>query len=164
MGEVYRAVDTRLGREVALKVLPDSVAGDPARCSRFKAEARAVAALNHPNIVALYDIGDGFLITELVEGEPLRADGRSVRKIVEVATQVASGLGAAHAAGIVHRDLKPDNILVTREGRAKILDFGLAKAPSVASAASASGPTLTAHTDPGTVVGTPGYMSPEQVR
>src|SRR5689334_11530402 len=125
MGEVYRAHDTRLGRDVALKILPDDVAGDASRRSRFEQEARAVAALNHPNIVAVYDVGNGYMVSELVDGDALGAVKWGLRKTVDLAGQIAGGLAAAHAAGIVHRDLKPDNVLVTKDGRAKILDFGL---------------------------------------
>src|ERR1039458_7784070 len=144
MGEVYRARDTRLGRDVALKILPADLANDPSRRARFEQEARAVAALNHPNIVAVYDVGDGYIVSELVDGEPLRGGKLSVRKILEVAGQIASGLAAAHNAGIVHRDLKPDNILLTRGGRPEILDFGLAVALSFAcgNAVIFSGPKL----------------------
>jgi serine/threonine protein kinase len=162
MGEVYRARDTRLGREVALKILPAEVAGDSSRRQRFELEARAVAALNHPNIVAIYDVGDGYIVTELVDGEPLCGTKFGLRKIMDVAKQVAAGLSCAHDAGIVHRDLKPANILLTRDGRVKILDFGLAKVTRTAGEANAE--TLTVHTDPGVVMGTVGYMSLEQVR
>jgi len=162
MGEVYRARDTRLGREVALKILPPDVANDPVRRQRFELEARAVAALNHPNIVAIYDVGEGFIVSELVDGEPLGAARLSVRKILDLAVQIAGGLAAAHDAGIVHRDLKPANILLTRDGRPKILDFGLAKLQP--KAASVAGETVTVRTEAGVVMGTPGYMSPEQVR
>src|SRR5215471_3299466 len=127
MGEVYRAHDSRLGRDVALKILPPELAGDPTRRARFEREARAVAALNHPNIVAVYDVGEGYIVGELVDGQPLRGAKLGLRKTIEVAIQIASGLVAAHDAGIVHRDLKPDNIVLTRDGRPKILDFGLAK-------------------------------------
>jgi Tol biopolymer transport system component len=167
MGEVYRARDTRLGREVALKILPREVAGDASRRKRFELEARAVAALSHPNIVAVYDVGDEdgmlYIVSELVDGQSLRGAKFALRKTLDIAAQIASGLGAAHAAGIVHRDLKPANILVTREGRAKILDFGLAKVTAKWSE-DAETATLTAHTEPGVVVGTVAYMSPEQVR
>ena len=163
MGEVYRARDTRLGRDVALKILPAELANDATRRQRFEQEARAVAALNHPNIVAVYDVGDGYIVSELVDGEPLRAGRLGLRKTIEMAAQIASGLAAAHAAGIVHRDLKPDNILLTRDGRPKILDFGLAKVQT-ARAAAADDATVTVRTEAGQVMGTPGYMSPEQVR
>src|ERR1700704_3163483 len=135
MGEVYRAKDTRLGREVALKILPESFARDADRLRRFEQEARAVAALNHPNILAIHDIGEQggspFLVSELLEGESLRAvfdrGALPQRKTVEYGVQIAHGLAAAHEKGIVHRDLKPENIFVTKDGRIKILDFGLAK-------------------------------------
>ena len=125
MGEVYRAHDTRLDRDVALKILPAEVADDPSRRQRFELEARAVAALNHPNIVSIYDVGteDGvlYLVSELVDGEPLRGAAFSLRKTIEIAVQMADGLASAHAAGITHRDLKPDNILLTRDGRVVLL-------------------------------------------
>uniref|UniRef100_Q021S6 non-specific serine/threonine protein kinase n=1 Tax=Solibacter usitatus (strain Ellin6076) TaxID=234267 RepID=Q021S6_SOLUE len=164
MGEVYRARDTRLGRDVALKILPPELAEDPSRRARFEQEARAVAALNHPNIVAVFDVGDGYMVSELVEGEPLRASHPGLRKTLDLAGQIASGLAAAHAAGIVHRDLKPENVLVTKDGRAKILDFGLARIRRNAAVASGQTETATVKTEPGTVMGTVGYMSPEQVR
>ena len=164
MGEVYRARDTRLGRDVALKILPAEVANDSARRQRFELEARAVAALNHPNIVAVYDVGEGYMVSELVEGGSLRGAKLGLRKALDVAAQIAGGLAAAHEAGIVHRDLKPDNILLTRDGRAKVLDFGLAKMSAPRSHAAAATETVTARTEPGTVMGTVGYMSPEQVR
>jgi predicted Ser/Thr protein kinase len=160
MGEVYRARDPRLSRDVALKILPQELVGDRSRRARFEQEARAVAALNHPNIVAVYDVGEGYIVSELVDGEPLRAGRLGLRRTIEVAVQIASGLAAAHDAGIVHRDLKPDNILLTRDGRPKILDFGLAKVQ----AAGGEGETVTVRTEVGLVMGTPGYMSPEQVR
>jgi hypothetical protein len=170
MGEVYRARDTRLDRWVAIKVLPASFANDPDRLRRFEQEARAVAALNHPNILALHDIGsqDGtsYLISEFLEGNTLReqlANGAlPARKAIEYALQIAQGLGAAHDKGIVHRDLKPENIFVTKDGRLKILDFGLAKAQM--EAATKDGTTVASQTTPGMAMGTAGYMSPEQVR
>ena len=155
MGEVWKARDTRLDRIVAIKISQGNFD------ERFEREARAIAALNHPNICQLYDVGPNYLVMEFVEGSPIaRADG--VRKLLDVAVQIADGLAAAHAGGILHRDLKPDNILVTREGRVKILDFGLAKSLTARPADDA---TLTIGiTDPGTVVGTVNYMSPEQAR
>jgi serine/threonine protein kinase len=167
MGEVYRARDTRLNRDVALKVLPEDFARDPSRRQRFEKEARAVAALNHHNIVAVYDVGENFLVSELVEGETLRQAGKLSRPAIDLAIQIAEGLAAAHAAGVTHRDLKPANIMINRDGRAKILDFGLAKitqprAPGPASEASTE--TQTAQTEDGMVIGTLGYMSPEQVK
>ena len=135
MGEVYRARDTRLDRSVAIKVLPEAIAADPDRMQRFEQEARSIAALNHPNIVAVYDVGvqDGtsYLVMELLEGETLRerlnGGALPVRKAVEIGTQIAYGLAAAHERGIVHRDLKPENIFLTKDGHIKLLDFGLAK-------------------------------------
>ena len=150
MGEVYRARDTRLGRDVAVKILPPELANDPSRRQRFDLEARAVAALNHPNIVAIYDVGDGYIVTELVDGAPLRGAKFGLRKTLDIAAQIAGGLACAHDAGIVHRDLKPDNILLTRDGRVKILDFGLAKVSH--SAASMATETLTVRTEPGMVM------------
>lgn len=175
MGEVYRARDSRLDRIVALKVLPTSFSADSERLRRFEQEARSVAALNHPNILAVHDIGthDGapYMICELLEGETLRArlqgGALSPRRAIEFATQIAEGLAAAHEKGIVHRDLKPENIFLTKDGRVKILDFGLAKIARVGSEPNAS-QTLTsadvALTEAGQVLGTAGYMSPEQVR
>jgi Tol biopolymer transport system component len=169
MGEVYRAQDSRLGRDVALKILPDGVAGDPARQQRFETEARAVAALNHPNIVAIYDVAlqeqPAFIVSELVSGETLRGVIQRgpvpLKKVLDIAVQIADGLAAAHAAGIAHRDLKPENIMLTPEGRAKILDFGLAKSISRAEGHVDATRTI-AVTEPGTIVGTASYMSPEQ--
>ena len=176
MGEVYRARDSRLARDVALKILPASFAANAERLRRFEQEARAVASLNHPNIVALYDIGQDddapFLVSELLEGESLREvltrGVPSHRKAIDYAVQIAHGLAAAHSKNIAHRDLKPDNIFVTREGRVKILDFGLAKSVERSAAQSQNAMlTMTAAapaTDAGVVMGTAGYMSPEQVR
>ncbi|MET0556563.1 MAG: protein kinase [Vicinamibacteria bacterium] len=172
MGEVYRARDGRLGREVALKILPPSVAGDEDRLRRFELEARAASALNHPNVVAVYDVGrhEGapFVVSELLEGGTLRdrlQDGAlPPKRAIEYAVQMAHGLAAAHDRGIVHRDLKPENVMVTRDGHVKILDFGLAKLTRVEPDEREDAATFTRQTDPGKVLGTVGYMSPEQVR
>lgn len=172
MGEVYRARDTRLLRDVALKVLPASFTTDPDRLRRFEQEARAVAALNHPNIVSIHDVGnvDGinFIVSELLEGETLRqritAAGMPARKAIELALQLANGLAAAHEQGIVHRDLKPENIFITRSGRLKILDFGLAKLRRPRETAETIDGSSEVHTTVGQVLGTAGYMSPEQVK
>jgi eukaryotic-like serine/threonine-protein kinase len=170
MGEVYRARDTRLSRDVAIKVLPAVFTRDVERLRRFQQEAQAVAALNHPNILAIHDFGehDGspYIVTEFLEGETLRsrlgAGAVPVRKTTEIAEQIARGLAAAHDKGIVHRDLKPENIYIIRDGRVKILDFGLAKLTPETTAPDAA--TLASQTQPGVVMGTVGYMSPEQVR
>ena len=175
MGEVYRAKDTRLGREVALKVLPESFSQDPDRLRRFEQEAKAVAALNHPNIMSIHDIGqqDGvpYLVSELLEGNSLRVEMEiarlPVRKAVEYAVQLAQGLSAAHDKNIIHRDLKPENIFVTHEGRVKILDFGLAKLAGQGGKTDSESVAMTltsAPTEAGKVLGTVGYMAPEQVR
>jgi len=175
MGEVYRARDSRLGREVALKVLPESFARDADRLRRFEQEARAVAALNHPNILAIHDIGEQgaapFIVSELLEGNSLRVEldhgPLTARKACDYAAQIAQGLAAAHEKNIIHRDLKPENIFVTKEGRIKILDFGLAKVATNArgSKGESDGMTLTSSpTEAGVVMGTAGYMAPEQVR
>ena len=174
MGEVYRAHDSRLGRQVAVKVLPASFAADQERLRRFEQEARATGALNHPNILGVYDIGtyEGapYVVSELLDGDTLRARIGNTplphRKAIDYATQIAKGLAAAHDKGIVHRDLKPDNVFVTRDGRVKILDFGLAKMtePGVTVDAETALAHATPKTSAGTVLGTVGYMSPEQVR
>ena len=172
MGEVYRAHDPRLGREVAIKVLPASVTTNPERLRRFEQESRAAGALNHPNILAVYDIGsqDGapYQVTELLEGSTVRdvigVAPLSVRKAVEYAGQIAHGLAAAHEKGIVHRDLKPENIFVCSDGRVKILDFGLAKLSETDSDEQTATSLQGVQTGAGVVLGTPGYMSPEQVR
>jgi eukaryotic-like serine/threonine-protein kinase len=198
MGEVYRARDPRLGREVAIKVLPTAASADPERLRRFEQEARAAGALNHPNILVIYDIGmhEGapYIVSELLEGETLRgrlrsdakpvsssppaasgaaepktvtpATALSQRKSIQYAIQIAQGLAAAHEKGIVHRDLKPENIFISRDGHVKILDFGLAKLsqPVEASSSLTALPTSAPATEPGMVLGTVGYMSPEQVR
>jgi len=168
MGEVYRARDSRLNRDVAIKVLPAAFARDPERLRRFQQEAQAIAALNHPNILAIHDFGEHegspYLVTEFLEGETLRErlGTMPLRKAIESAEQIARGLAAAHAKGIVHRDLKPENIFITRDGRVKILDFGLAKLTHPESTADAA--TLASQTEPGVMLGTVGYMSPEQVK
>jgi serine/threonine protein kinase len=173
MGEVYRARDTRLGRDVAIKVIPESLANDPDRLSRFEQEARTIAALNHPNILAIFDVGvqgtTRYLVSEFLEGETLRqkleAGPLSPRRATEYAAQIASGLAAAHAKGIIHRDLKPENIFILKSGSIKILDFGLAKASQAVATATGALTTMGATaTAPGMVMGTAGYMSPEQVR
>ena len=177
MGEVYLAEDTRLRRKVAIKLLPAEFAKDADRLRRFEQEARATSALNHPNILTIYDIGaeslkDGeapYIVAELLEGEELRAqlgDGAlPVRKVLDYARQIADGLAAAHTKGVVHRDLKPENLFVTSEGHIKILDFGLAKLrPRPPGGAGLNAPTQTRVTGPNVVMGTVGYMSPEQVR
>ncbi len=174
MGEVYRARDTRLSREVAIKVLPEAFARDSDRLQRFEHEARVLSTVNHPNILAIHDVGAQgeihYLVSELLEGQTLRekmnAGPLSQRRVTEYAIEMARGLAAAHEKGIVHRDFKPDNVFITKDGRVKILDFGLAK--QAMSEAAASGYTATVvgpePTQPGTVMGTVGYMSPEQVR
>ncbi len=173
MGEVYRARDTRLGRDVAIKVLPESLARDADRLSRFEHEARTIAALNHPSILAIFDVGvqgtTHYLVSELLEGETLRqkleAGPLSARRATEYAAQIANGLAAAHAKGVVHRDLKPENIFILKTGSVKILDFGLAKAAQMAATAAGTLETVgMTGTAPGMVMGTVGYMSPEQVR
>jgi serine/threonine protein kinase/Tol biopolymer transport system component len=172
MGEVYRARDSRLRRDVAIKVLPSLFSADSERLRRFEQEARAAAALNHPNILVVFQMGtyEGapYLVTELLEGETLREQikrGRvPVRKAIDYGVQTARGLAAAHEEGIVHRDLKPENLFVTRDGRVKILDYGLAKLTQPSSHLESGSPGLNNSTEPGVVMGTVGYMSPEQVR
>ena len=172
MGEVYRARDARLDRTVAIKVLPASFSADRDRMQRFEQEARAAAALNHPNILSIFDIGgehgSPYVVSELLEGETLRERLRSgalsSRKAIDYGLQVARGLAAAHEKGIVHRDLKPENLFVTSDGRVKILDFGLAKLTRPEEVSGADAPTVHAVTEPGLIMGTAGYMSPEQVR
>jgi eukaryotic-like serine/threonine-protein kinase len=174
MGEVYRARDDRLRREVAIKVLPASYSADRDRLRRFEQEAQAAGALNHPNIMAVHDLGSHegapFIVTELLEGETLRArlsgGAMAVRKAIDFATQIARGLAAAHEKGIIHRDLKPENLFLINDGRVKILDFGLAKLtqPEGTAAPQTNLPTASAGTEPGVVMGTLGYMSPEQVK
>jgi serine/threonine protein kinase len=170
MGEVYRARDTRLGRDVAIKVLPEALARDADRLRRFETEARAVAALNHPNILSIHDIGthEGapYLVSECLEGQSLRQElsGGALPRAVEYGTEIAQGLAAAHDKGIVHRDLKPENIFVTRDGRVKILDFGLAKLARAEGSAEDGATLEGVPTSAGVVLGTVGYMSPEQVK
>jgi serine/threonine protein kinase len=168
MGEVYRAHDLDLGRDVALKVLPDEVVHDPERLARFDREARAAAALNHPNVLAVYEVGSGhhppFVAFELLSGHTLRLmldRPLGLGRALDFATQAAKGLGAAHDKGIVHRDIKPENLFITTDGALKILDFGIAKRADDGSQRREGASTLTA---PGAVLGTCGYMAPEQVR
>ena len=173
MGEVYRARDAALKRDVAIKVLPGEWSRDAERLRRFELEAQAAAALNHPNIVSIFHVGqyDGspYIVTELLQGETLRERLRKgpmrLREVLDHGVELARGLAAAHDAGIVHRDLKPENIWMTKDGRIKILDFGLAKL-NPAKAASSDGSTVSFWQEsvPGHVLGTVGYMSPEQVR
>lgn len=174
MGEVYRARDEKLNRDVAIKVLPAALSENTDRLHRFEQEAQAAGALNHPNILVIYDVGTNenapYVVSELLEGEILRDrldhGALSSRKAIDYATQIARGLAAAHAKGIVHRDLKPENLYITKDEHVKILDFGLAKLvqPSAEEVAQTDVATRKVHTDPGTVMGTAGYMAPEQVR
>jgi eukaryotic-like serine/threonine-protein kinase len=165
MGEVWRARDTRLERDVAMKLLPVAFARDPDRIARFEQEARAASALNHPNIISVFDVGHEngtwWIVSELVDGESLRQlidrGPLPARRVIEIGTQIAEGLAASHAAGVVHRDLKPGNIMLRRDGRVKIVDFGLAKREH-------PGAECTPLSHSGMVLGTAGYMSPEQVR
>src|SRR5262245_5755984 len=172
MGEVWRARDTRLGREVAIKVLPEELSKDPDRLRRFEKEAIAASALNHPNVVTIHEVGQSdstsFIVMELVDGKTLRealAGGAlTTRKLLDIGIQVAEGLAKAHSAGIVHRDLKPENVIVTKDGLVKILDFGLAKLahPEIETGQPTQAPTVSEGTRPGIVMGTVSYMSPEQ--
>jgi serine/threonine protein kinase len=170
MGEVYRARDARLDRDVAVKVLPQEIGHDADRAARFKREAKALAALQHPNILAIHDVGEEagtfFVVTELLEGQSLRdrlASGPvPAKEAVALAAQVVRGLGAAHAKGVVHRDVKPENLFLMRDGTVKILDFGLSR--SVSPSGEEDAATRSVMTSPGTVMGSVGYMSPEQVR
>src|SRR5438132_10617505 len=172
MGEVYRAYDTTMHREVAIKVLPAALSTDKERLARFEQEAQTAGALNHPNVLVIYHIdthdGSPYIVSELLEGEALRerrgGSALPQRKAIDYALQIANGLAAAHESGIVHRDLKPENIFITRDGRVKILDFGLAKVQGPPKDGLTDAQTEARQTDPGTVVGTAGYMSPEQVR
>ncbi|MGH9845936.1 MAG: serine/threonine-protein kinase, partial [Blastocatellia bacterium] len=174
MGEVYAARDTRLGRKVAIKLLPAALTRDPDRLRRFEQEARAIGMLNHPNILTIHDIGlheeSPYIVSELLEGETLRerikGGAMAVRKAVDFALQIGRGLAAAHERGVVHRDLKPENLFITRDERLKILDFGLAKLAqppsSLTNASALNAPFV--QTEPGKLMGTVGYMSPEQIR
>src|SRR2546425_8748063 len=174
MGEVYRARDTKLGRDVAIKVLPAAFSDNSERLRRFEQEAQAAGALNHPNILVIFHIGthEGapYIVSELLEGEELREhlnDGAiPQRRAIEYAQQIVAGLSAAHERGVVHRDLKPENLFITRDDRVKILDFGIAKLtnPMPSEAAATIAATVYGRTQPGLVLGTAGYMSPEQVR
>jgi Tol biopolymer transport system component len=172
MGEVYRARDPRLNRDVAIKVLPDAVAVDADRLERFQREARAAGALNHPNVLAVFDVGAEagvpYVVSELLEGETLRerlrTGGLPLQRAIQCGTQIAQGLAAAHEKGIVHRDLKPENLFLTKDGRVKILDFGLAKLREVGRPVGDAVSATPTNTDTGVVLGTVGYMSPEQAR
>src|SRR5215475_10206467 len=174
MGEVYLAEDTKLGRKVALKPLPEEFTRDAGRLRRFEQEARAASALNHPNILTIFEIGEAdggrFIATEYIDGQTLRerlnGDRLAPQAALDIAAQIAAALAAAHEAGIVHRDIKPENVMLRRDGIVKVLDFGLAKlTEQMPAAVDSQAPTITkAHTDPGAVLGTVGYMSPEQVR
>src|SRR5438105_664746 len=171
MGEVYRARDPRIGRDVAIKVLPAALANDTDRLRRFEQEARATGTLNHPNLLVIFDFGshdqNPFIVSELLEGATLRdvlTDKLPMRKVLDYAVQIANGLAAAHEKGVVHRDLKPENIFITRDDRVKLLDFGLAKLANPEVDPKSRAETARHGTSPGVVVGTVGYMSPEQVR
>ena len=176
MGEVYRARDTRLGREVAIKVLPAGKGTDEKALARFEREAQAIAALSHPNVLAIHDYGHDddvvYTVSELLEGETLgqrlASGALPLRKAIETGTRIAHGLAAAHGRGVVHRDLKPENVFLTQDGQVKILDFGLAKfgepEPESVDATDRTMTRAPGYTDPGTVMGTVGYMAPEQVR
>src|SRR5262249_40572107 len=165
----YRARDTKLGRDVALKFLSESVAADPVRLARFEREAQTLAALNHPNVAQIYGFHDGVLVMEFLDGETLSArlaaGPLAMRKAIEYGTQIARGLATAHERGIIHRDLKPDNVFILRDGHVKIIDFGLARETAPAETGVTGSMTVARlKTEPGMVMGTVGYMAPEQVR
>src|SRR5439155_411184 len=173
MGEVYRAYDPKMNREIAIKILPAAFSADKGRLARFEQEAQAAGSLNHPNILVIHHIdtheGSPYIVTELLEGETLRqrmsGTALAQRRVIDYASQIAHGLAAAHEKGIVHRDLKPDNIFLPKDGRVKILDFGIAKLTQPDGSQSQTDiPTRRVDTDPGVVMGTVGYMSPEQVK
>src|SRR5438477_6246518 len=173
MGEVYRAYDPKMNREIAIKILPAAFSADKGRLAWFEQEAQAAGSLNHPNILVIYHIdthdGSPYIVSELLEGETLRqrmsGTALAQRRVIDYASQIAHGLAAAHEKGIVHRDLKPDNIFITKDGRIKILDFGIAKLTQPDGSLSQTEiPTRRVDTDPGVVMGTVGYMSPEQVK
>src|SRR5947209_12652388 len=174
VGEVYLAQDTKLDRRVALKILPADLAAHPDRMKRFVQEAKAASALNHPNIITIHEIDEAdsitFIATEFIDGETLRERIQSapmkLGEVLDVATQIASALAAAHAAGIVHRDIKPENVMLRRDGIVKVLDFGLAKLaqPEALTIDTQAATKPLVRTEPGTVMGTVAYMSPEQVR
>ena len=164
MGEVYRARDTKLNRDVAIKVLSTALADDPKRLARFEREAKVLASLNHPNIAAIYGVEERALVMELVEGETLKGP-LPLETALDYAKHIADALEAAHEKGITHRDLKPANIMITSAGTVKVLDFGLAKAADEPAADSSNSPTLTiSPTRAGVILGTAPYMSPEQAR
>ncbi len=170
MGEVYRARDARLERDVAIKVLPEALARDTAALGRFEREAKSLAALSHPHLLAIFDVGSegdvAYLVTELLEGQTLRSriahPALAWRESVRIATGIADGLAAAHSRGIVHRDLKPENVFLTEDGHVKILDFGIARREAPRTAGPESAETPTALTAPETIVGTVGYLSPSR--
>ncbi|MFA6954807.1 MAG: protein kinase [Thermoanaerobaculia bacterium] len=172
MGEVWRARDPRIGRDVAIKILPPGCTSNPDRLARFVQEAKTTGSLNHPSLLVIFDFGTHedvpYLVSELLEGETLRQrldrDAVPARKAIDWATQIAEGVAAAHEKGVIHRDIKPENIFLTRDERVKLLDFGLAKLTFDEQPADLDGDTHLRHTDPGSVLGTPGYMAPEQVR
>ncbi|HEY5609779.1 MAG TPA: serine/threonine-protein kinase, partial [Thermoanaerobaculia bacterium] len=170
MGEVYRARDTKLGRQVAIKILQTRLAGDREHLRRFEQEARSASSLNHPNIITIYEVGEiettPYIAMEFIEGKRLRdllaAGPLPLKKTLEISCAVADGLAAAHSRGIIHRDLKPENVMITNEGFVKIVDFGLAKLIETVPESNVVTANPAEHTRPGAMMGTPGYMSPEQ--